>query len=715
MGDVNGDGKPDIVVANHGNNTVSVLLGNGNGTLQPQQTFATETQPVSVALGDLTGGTIPDIVVADGSDDRVSVLLGNGNGTFQTQQTYLVGGSPSSVALGDVNGDNIPDIVVANAGSNWVSVLLGNGNGTFQAQQTFATGYNLDPLSRNGARRRERHDNKLDIVTANEGTNTVSLLLGNGDGTFQAPQTFATGKYPRSVAVGDLNGDGKPDIAVTNYNAATVSVLVGNGDGTFQAQQTFATGTYPAAVAIGDVSGDGKADLVIANYLSNSVSVLFNAANGNFTGQVYTIFAAATQFAVTGLPANFTAGSTVPFTVTALDQFSNTAIGYTGTVTFTTTDAGTGAQVPADYTFVPADNGVHVLSSGVTLVTPGSQTVTATDTASSVTGTTNPILVNPFGAHFSVNVPSRAMAGSPFNVTVTALDGSNIPVPAFVDPVGLSSTDSAANLPASSPLTAGSGIFTVTLQTPGSQTLTATDSLDGSITTTSGAVTVLPAGTHFAFSGTPTSILAGAVVSFTVTIEDASNHVLTGYNGTLHFTSNDPQASLPSDATLTAGVGVFNAALKTAGSDTLTATDVVANSIQGTSAAITVNAGAVNHFAVGTPGFVTPGTPFNVTVISQDTFNNSVTGYSGTVAVSSTDPTANLPGGSTLTGGVRRLFQRGSEHCWQPEYHCSGLLQLAFARRRRWFDRHRSGAAHPRGHAGAKPDHRGLAACHGHH
>ncbi len=280
--DVNGDGKPDLVVANFNSSSVSVMLGNGNGTFQAQQTFATGLNPVSVATGDVDSDGRVDLVVANKGSSTVSVLLGNGNGIFRPQQTLATGANPYSVTSADVNGDGYSDVIVANYGGSTVSVLLGNGNGTFQAQRTFATGSNprsVISTDLNG-------DGKLDIVAANYTNNgSVSLLLGNGNGTFQAQQTFATGSLPTSVASGDLNGDGKPDLAVANRGGSTVSVLLGNGNGTFLAQQTVATGTSPFSVVIGDVNGDGNLDLGVSNYSNNSVSVLLGNGNGTFQAQ----------------------------------------------------------------------------------------------------------------------------------------------------------------------------------------------------------------------------------------------------------------------------------------------------------------------------------------------------------------------------------------------------------------------------------------------
>jgi len=197
---------------------------------------------------------------------------------------YAVGTRPQSVAVGDFNADGRPDLAVANEGSNNLSILLGNANGTFQPPVNYAVGTNSTSVAVGDF----NADGQPDLAVTNSGNNNVSILLGNGggSGTFQAAVNYAVGLIPRSVAVGDFNADGLPDLAVANNNTSNVSILLGNGNGTFQAAVNYAAGSTPRSIAVGDFNADGRPDLAVANFGSNTVSILLGNANGTFQAAV---------------------------------------------------------------------------------------------------------------------------------------------------------------------------------------------------------------------------------------------------------------------------------------------------------------------------------------------------------------------------------------------------------------------------------------------
>jgi FG-GAP-like repeat len=305
-GDFNGDGRLDLAVSD--SDGVQILLGNGDGTFEPAKTVAAGIAGDLVA-GDFTGDGPLDLAVAGGdTNDVVSVLLGNGDGTFQPAVQYAVGSGPSAIVAGDFSGDGKLDLAVTNALSGNVSILMGNGDGTFQPQVTYAVGSLPESIVAGDF----TGDGRLDLAVANLGpgtldSDTVSVLLDNGDGTFQPQVTYAlaSASSPMSIVAGDFTGDGKLDLAVANDTLApgTVSVLLGNGDGTFLPQVTYPVGVFPGAIAAGDFNGDGKSDLAVANGGSNDVSVLLGTGAGTLVdpGQFATIPLAAPLVAdVTG-------------------------------------------------------------------------------------------------------------------------------------------------------------------------------------------------------------------------------------------------------------------------------------------------------------------------------------------------------------------------------------------------------------------------------
>ncbi len=278
IGDLNGDGIPDMVIANFKDSTVSVYLGAGGGTFGSPTNYKVATNPINVVLGDMNNDGILDIITSSSGASKVTILLGKGDGTFPTGKAFSTGGSPQSLVVGDFNGDGKLDVATPNSGDNSVSVLLGNGDGTLQPPVNYTVGANpLDVKTAdfNG-------DGILDLVVANNADSTISVLFGNGDGTFQPEQTYMTGAGPNGIGVADVNGDGFPDILTSDANH-TVSVLLNSGTGTFPVRAAYASCIYPSyAVGLADLKNNGILDMIVPNFACGQITASWGKGDGTF-------------------------------------------------------------------------------------------------------------------------------------------------------------------------------------------------------------------------------------------------------------------------------------------------------------------------------------------------------------------------------------------------------------------------------------------------
>jgi len=370
VGDFDKDGNADLVLIANQQSAAGVLLGNGNGTFQPAAWYVTDNDGTGVAVGDLNGDGNPDFLVSATNSNTLTIALGNGDGTFKGARNYVpyivsngFSGNvpnPTSVAFGDFNGDGKPDMAVVGQGNSFVTIFINNGDGTYTESANYSSG---SSASVNMVAATDlNHDGKLDLVVGlNTGgpPSSFSVLLGNGDGSFQSPVTYANGSNGGVLAlaladvngdgeldlisnavrtdtnkflyvnlsngngtfqpgiaatpqlcpggggggadyftVADVNGDGKPDIAAAcgaNLHQTTISILLGNGDGTFGAPTQFSSGETPVSIAVGDFNEDGKVDLAVANnWPTPAVSILLGNGNGSFQSPVaYSVFSSA--------------------------------------------------------------------------------------------------------------------------------------------------------------------------------------------------------------------------------------------------------------------------------------------------------------------------------------------------------------------------------------------------------------------------------------
>ncbi|MBN2291019.1 MAG: VCBS repeat-containing protein [Pirellulales bacterium] len=283
--DLNRDGYLDLAVANLTDNTVSVRLGNNDGTFGSRTNYTVGTSPCSVVLGDANNDGRMDILTANSGSDTISILLATSSGGFSSAITVEADYALESLAVGDVNNDDINDIVYTNTSDRTFSLLLGTSKTSAEFEDPIVSMVGNHPVSIILADFNK--DSNLDVATANRDDATASVLLGNGQGQFTSQIAYTVGSGPQSITTGILTGDPADttkytDLVVASRYDSTVTVLVNNGNGAFTNTGQFDSGTWSAAVAIGDINGDELADLVTADEGGNSISVLCGRGDGTF-------------------------------------------------------------------------------------------------------------------------------------------------------------------------------------------------------------------------------------------------------------------------------------------------------------------------------------------------------------------------------------------------------------------------------------------------
>ena len=534
--DYNGDGKLDLAVGNFlggatSAGTMSILIGNGDGTFQAAVTTAIQN-PFHILATDLNADSKQDIVAAS-SPDKLSVRLGNGDGTFQSPVTYTVGDGPRTLGIADFNGDSKPDVVVTNSGSGstTISILIGNGDGTLQAAVPGNVGMRPQGMGvgdLNG-------DNKPDLVIAATSDNAVVVLIGNGNGTFQGPVPYPTGlNQPLNLALADFNGDDKIDVVTTStFGPHSYAILRGVGDGTLQAADIKPTRNNSFYSLASDFDADGKSDLAFINNAFDLVDVLLNSPSAR------PVNISATQ----GIAATVQVATFIDYDTT------KTAGSFTASINWgdgTAPSAGTiaangtaGFNVTGTHTYAAPGNfnvDVQVADSNNNFAKTRSTATVKAATTTAVTSSVNP---SDFGQSVTFTATVTSGAGTPTGSVQFKDNGTNL--------------GAAVNLN-------GSGVATVSTSTltVGTHTITAeyggSTSFGVSNGTLSGGQVVKPiptlsindVSTSEGDSGTKT-------LNFTVTLSAASNLAVTA-----NFATADASATASSDYQAAATILSFN-------------------------------------------------------------------------------------------------------------------------------------------------------------
>jgi len=687
VGDLNGDGNLDLVVANFGDGTVSILLGDGHGNFTPASTPTVSvgsgrySNPYSVALADFLGNGVLDMAVANSANNNVSILLNDGAGNFSpaATPTVAVGVSPLSVVVGDFLGNGKLDLAVANrfgtdpteSSPGTVSILLGDGTGSFTPAATLPVGYSPFSVAVgdfNG-------DGVLDLAVANwcgndpncSSAGTVSVLLGDGAGHFTpaAASPISVGLNPSFVAAGDFSGDGNLDLAVANFSSNTVSVLLGDGQGNFTPAATspIAVGVNPSSLAVGDFNGDGNPDLAVANFTDGTVSVLHALWTESVTTPVsFSTTASHTVLASYTGDTNYTSSQSTPITLlgllpTGLVWSPTYAIIYgtslNGLLNATTTYNGTPVPSTCAYTATPSGGSAFaVYNSTVLDVGPYTLGVTCTGIYPTATGTA-PLTV------YATGYVLTTAANHPLGGTVTPASGGTyaptlqVAISATANPgytfAGWLANADINNTSSSSTYVTMNAAETVIADFEPVPTFVVNTNQDDSSTPVASNCPPNPSGTGSGPCTLRDALLASAAIGGNITFDStvfsagnpaAANTITLGADGALLIPTNTilTGATSGSGATLTNLVAVNGASASTV------------FTLNSSTVAILNNLTIENGSTGGNGGGITNS---GTLTVNQSTFNGNSAIYGGAIDSSGTLTVngSTFNGNSATTGG----------------------------------------------------------------
>lgn len=633
VGDYNSDGKADMAVVDQTTSTINLMISNGDGTFQNSGSYSAGLGAIDAAFGDFNQDGKNDVAVVS-TGGTVNVELSKGPVT--SSDFVLWRHNQGMTVSSGTNGDADQNGVVDDSDYSMLRHQFGKplANNAFAPPASYTVGAGSHAINVGDF----NNDGKLDIATMNG--STASVLLGNGDGTFQPHNDTAIPGNSTNLVVGDFDKDGYLDMATSNtLSNGTITILKGHGDGTFAPATSVYAFSAPVYLAVGDFNHDGYDDFAVTNsYVASSMSVIMNHGDGTYDPpHTYNIPETGYEIQVEDFDHDGNDDFAVRGSSEYMVQLGNGDGTFLPAVTYATPSGRFEMGTHGDFDGDGAVDLAYASTGGVTVM------MNANDSSTNLAGAVG----------FKVAAPATTTSGSAMPVTVTVVDAAGNVVPGFQGTIYVTSSDAAAHTSVAYRFRAGdSGVHTFTdsirLVTTGDQTVTVSSPLLPSFTQT---VNVTPAITRLAVSA-PTASTAGDTFNVTVTAYDALGNVGAGYTSTVHFSSSDVAAGLPADYAFTAadaGVHTFAVTLKTAGHDFLNVSEI-GRTVNGGSF-VDVSPAAVAALQLGGPsGAIGVARP--ITIVAQDSFGNLVSSYSGTVHITSSDPAAVLPADVSLVNGV---------------------------------------------------------------